>query len=197
MASGITFFLKHHVHLGMRKSYKNESVAKNTNFLFGNESADADSIVSALCYAYYHFLEDRKNTGSCNKLFVPVVVAKRGEMKLRPHVEKLLHKAGLEMSDLMCLDDVTVSEQMTRNSHTIGVVLLDHNVMNPTVTRLFPELRRTSINEIIDHHCDAGHHKECSGAARSIAFNAEKWPPPARWCLRSSVHSGQTKQTSL
>ena len=56
----------------------------------GNEAADADSIVSSLCYAYHNYqLNTRSPTmdRTTEDSFIPIVSIKRNELHLRRDVD--------------------------------------------------------------------------------------------------------------
>lgn len=84
------------------------------------------------------------------------VAVPRADLPLRPEVRWLLQTAGVDEHALLCSDEADVS-----TLHTDSVVLVDHNVLQPSLRAL-----ESLVSEIVDHHDDAGKH---GGAARDIA----------------------------
>lgn len=137
-----------------------------TDIYIGNEAADADSIVSSICYAYFKYLEaDAVPTFP----IVPVVSIPRNELHLRRDVEVLLNKVNVSLEELICIDEL---EKFTRGKELqIEVTLLDHNKMAGKLTNsgLLPVGK---VREILDHHEDSGDHPECGGIHRNIAYSS-------------------------
>ena len=83
-----------------------------THFVVGNEAADLDSIACAIAFAFF----ERDQT------WVPVVQARRDDLRLRRENLAVLERCGIEASSLCCLDELPT---MSRDKH---VVLVDHNL---------------------------------------------------------------------
>ena len=127
--------------------------------VLGNAAADADSIVSALCLAYL------RSSKESVEGFVPVVSVSRSELALRRETELLLKEVNLELSDLICLDEIA-------SSSVASIILVDHNTMSAKAASQLPA--SASVVEIYDHHVDAQKHLHISPSKRQIAFDAEK-----------------------
>ncbi|TID29987.1 hypothetical protein CANINC_001499 [Pichia inconspicua] len=100
----------------------------------GNSGGDLDSVVSCVAYAWLQSL----NGGSD---VTPIVSFPRDELVLRKDVELVLHKAGINTSDLIFIDDLNLEKKYQ-------IHLVDHNVIDG------PE--KGEVVSIIDHHDDAG-----------------------------------------
>lgn len=102
-------------------------------FVIGNESADCDSVVSAIAYAYL--------SGDSH---IPVVNNSRKVLELRGEVLLALSKAGLGPQDLVYLDDILEYQPLR-------LVLVDHNEPSAKWTRL---ALKYEVQSILDHHED-------------------------------------------
>ena len=134
----------------------------------GNEAADADSIVSSLCYGFLkHAIQEESATS-----FVPVVSIPRSILKLRPETEILLQMADLELDDLICVEDVDVGS-LSKKQQIDGLILTDHNVLSNKISSLFAceSQHAPLVTEIVDHHIDSGAHAHVQGTSRNIAFD--------------------------
>ena len=141
--------------------------------IIGNEAADADSIISAITYAYLR--QWQINMGTCTSLhapIVPVVAVNRDQMYLRRDVALLLQEADIDLQDLFSMDEYV--------STPSDVILMDHNmVSNDLSMRLGMKStegheQTAIIKEILDHHKDEGKYLDSTHAGnREIAFNME------------------------
>jgi len=114
------------------------------HWVIGNPAGDADSIVSALGWAFL-------------KKLSPVMCISKADLETqRPETLQLLTWAAVDLSNLVYLDDweaqVSVNDKLT---------LMDHN-------RYVYRPQTPHIVEIVDHHRDDGHHMDAS--LRHIAF---------------------------
>jgi len=147
--------------------------------VIGNEAADADSIVSAVCLAYFlqHTAAAAASDGSTQ--YVPVLSLPRGEMKLRPETLLLLRLAGAaeEASDphFVFLDEADLpalaqklkqkQERPPPPQRLLQVVLTDHNRLCASLHSLEP-----CVEAIVDHHEDQGRYPWVQGPQRDVAF---------------------------
>jgi len=144
--------------------------ARKITLCIGNEASDADSIVSSLCLAY---LKQQQHVGE-DKTFVPVVAVPRSILKLRRETQLLLRSVGLELEDLICLDELDL-QKMSDDLTLQAFVLTDHNLLGKCVTSKLKggEAQAASLVEsIVDHHKDQGAYSACAGTARIIAFDS-------------------------
>jgi len=124
----------------------------------GNEASDADSIVSALLYAYWK-REEALATGAVS---IPLVACAREDVCLRRETVLLLELCGVNARDLVFQSDAGASALLQR---TRQLVLVDHNSATGPLVALGER-----VVEIVDHHQDLGSHDQVTGVARSIAF---------------------------
>lgn len=143
----------------------------------GNEAADADSIVSALCYSHIKNTNLQvENQWNLHTVFVPVVNIWRKAIHLRRDVEVLLSYSNLSLRDLICVDDLQdlkLNELSTKGK--LGLILLDHNELSLYwQSRIQKEIPTSSyIDGIVDHHQDQGLYSHLrSGFDRNIAFDS-------------------------
>ena len=156
---GVKAFLEDHVANFVHNDRNSITTASRANFFIGNESADADSIISSLCYAYYKYAIDRKETEKSASAFIPIVCIERRGLHLRNYVTILLGKVGIELKSLVCLDDLSNSKSTNNDKteeDTLQVSLLDHNTLNEPALALFSRQgsQEYHVKEIIDHHED-------------------------------------------
>ena len=149
-------------------------------FVIGNEAGDADSIISSLTYAFLkNFLslddEVQPKIAKLRMPVFPIISVRRDEAHLRRDVELLLAEVGLQLSDLICLDECHISRLASDNK--LDLILVDHNKLAGSVSAQFGERehRDDMIKEILDHHEDGRFH--LSASVREIAFDSEKMKP--------------------
>jgi exopolyphosphatase len=143
---------------------------KHVTICIGNEAADADSIISTLCYAYYKHIQQNKdvdidrdkNTDNVTNYF-PIVCVRRDEIHLRRDVEILLQEIGVELSDLISYDEFPFDTTYLNKNYNI--ILIDHNALSTKVmnNNVAGEDIGDKIVEIIDHHIDLDKYPTCEG----------------------------------
>ncbi|TDZ15625.1 putative exopolyphosphatase [Colletotrichum orbiculare MAFF 240422] len=106
----------------------------------GNESADLDSLCSAVVYAYL-----RTHTPP-HTLHIPVSNLPRDDLKLRPEMTAALGNANLTPSDLLTLDDLP-SELP---AHDTRWLLVDHNALTGDLGKKYS----SRVVGCVDHHAD-------------------------------------------
>lgn len=100
----------------------------------GNSGGDLDSVVSCVAYAWLQ----RLNRGIS---VTPIISFPKDELVLRKDVELVLNEAGIDVSDLIFVDDLNTEREYS-------IHLVDHNVVDG------PE--KGEVVSIIDHHEDSG-----------------------------------------
>ncbi|KAG0668635.1 Exopolyphosphatase [Maudiozyma exigua] len=116
----------------------------------GNESADLDSVASAISYAYFKFIENSKDP----QPFIPIINIPREDLKLRRDIVHVLKDIDINEDLLFFIDDMKKWKQENRN---IEAVLVDHNeVVNEAKKYV------TKVIGVIDHHKDMGLYKDAS-----------------------------------
>ena len=140
----------------------------------GNEAADADSIVSSICYAYLKQDQLSSTSDFDNLLHISVTPIERNELVLRQDVNILLQKVGLSFDDLTCINEVPFSNLLSNDK--LKLTLLDHNSLSSRTSQyITSKVGRPisyEINGILDHHVDLENHPECTGASRVIEFDS-------------------------
>ena len=136
----------------------NDFPSTELKFCIGNESADADSIISSLCLAYY------KSELSSPLNVVPICGIPSEDAILRRDIELLLQKVDLSMRDLIYLNDCRFEK--IKECGCLKVTLVDHNLLSRTLSVL-----DDYVDEIVDHHQDSGSYANVVGMNREIAFD--------------------------
>lgn len=148
----------------------------------GNEAADADSIISSLCYAYWRTqkrvsLPESIRSTDCgsaiNHIYLPIVNIDRTELHLRRDVDLLLQYYDISLQDLNCLSDIVQwnFSKLVENEK-LGIILLDHNILSMRWQKLLNHIDMTKypcVDEILDHHIDMKEYLVCK--SRNVAFN--------------------------
>ncbi|KAM0723987.1 hypothetical protein Q7P37_000978 [Cladosporium fusiforme] len=117
-----------------------------TSFVVGNESADLDSITSAILYGYIQ--SSTPQALRSNTLTIPLTNIPSSDLSLRPELTTLLKHANLTPSDLITLDDLPANATFPSATFT----LVDHNALTGPLASKFPS--PSIITACIDHHED-------------------------------------------
>ena len=161
------------------------ALATRIHVFLGNEAADPDSIVSSLCSAYLSHCERGTGAGYGDTTTegtvacVPMCCIPRSDLALRRDTKLLFDMAGLDINDLICLDDneeygYDALHELQRRG-LLSITLTDHNALASSVWSADATATLGScVVEIIDHHTDKGEHAHVVGARRDIAFDAER-----------------------
>ncbi|KAF4973915.1 hypothetical protein FZEAL_9141 [Fusarium zealandicum] len=107
-------------------------------FVVGNESADLDSLCSALVYAYI------RTHSPPHTLHIPLSNLPRDDLALRTEMTAVLKHAGLTLKDLL-----TLSELPDLKPEDTRWLLVDHNSLTGPL-RKFSE----QVFGCVDHHAD-------------------------------------------
>ncbi|KAK3900531.1 hypothetical protein C8A05DRAFT_17174 [Staphylotrichum tortipilum] len=113
-------------------------------FVVGNESADLDSICSALLLAYF-----RTHTPP-HTLHVPLANLPRADLALRPELTAVIAPAGVKPDDLITLTDLPQDGSL--DPHATRWLLVDHNALTGELAAKFSD----QVIGCIDHHDDEG-----------------------------------------
>jgi exopolyphosphatase len=128
----------------LQQALKDKSTA---SFVIGNESADLDSITSALVYGYLQSSKAQSRREIA--ITIPVTNIPASDLPLRPELTALLHHAGIKPSDLITLDDLgKLPLPLSKTSWT----LVDHNVLTGAIGEHYSD----ATNAVLDHHDDEG-----------------------------------------
>ncbi|KAG5984376.1 hypothetical protein E4U55_005051 [Claviceps digitariae] len=113
---------------------------KPLTFVVGNESADLDSLCSAIVYAFI-----RTNTAP-HTLHIPLSNLPRADLALRTEMTAVLQHAALTTDHLLTLSELPdLQPQDTR------WVLVDHNSLTGPLKKFAPQ-----VTGCVDHHVDEG-----------------------------------------
>ncbi|CCE82826.1 Piso0_002576 [Millerozyma farinosa CBS 7064] len=123
---------------------KNLREFSSLNVVTGNQSADLDSVISSLSYAYFNYVKNKS-------FLIPLINVSRDRFKLRRDIETLLEIYSINASHLYFADDL---KYMIREDQKINLVLVDHcNIQGDVLKHLFGE-NKVDVKAIIDHHED-------------------------------------------
>lgn len=126
----------------LQQAGRNEAI---TSFVVGNESADLDSITSAIVYSYIK--SSHPDARRTNTVTIPCTNIAARDLALRPELTTLLSHANLTPSDLITLDDLP-SLPPSKTSWT----LVDHNALTGQLATTYSS--PSNIAACIDHHDD-------------------------------------------
>lgn len=169
---------------------KQRKASPTRHLVIGNAAGDADSILSALCWAYVvSVAKKKKDTTTKNSHkdnddqdATPIVsIPRRDLLTQRPETLFLLKLANIVPDDCCIhVDDVMISNNDDDNDNDdkkdsvlqgATVTLVDHNRLASTI---FDHLNWT-VTGILDHHYDEGLYMDTTtsattGGIREIAF---------------------------
>ncbi|KAK0641320.1 hypothetical protein B0T16DRAFT_336250 [Cercophora newfieldiana] len=117
-------------------------------FVIGNESADLDSLCSAVLLAYF-----RSQTPP-HTLHIPLSNLPRADLALRPELGAILRPAGLQPDDLLTLSDLPRDGLRPENTRWF---LVDHNAPTGDLASQFTSASSSPSDLLIgciDHHDD-------------------------------------------
>lgn len=151
--------------------------------VIGNEAADADSIISAVTYAFLRQWQasttKQPAVASLCLPIVPVVSIDRKQMYLRRDVELLLKEVEIELCDLITMDEYC--DTAAAGVHLPSdLVLVDHNVASKSLSSILglsieQQEENRLVKEILDHHKDEQRYLGSTGGIghREIAFDVD------------------------
>ncbi|KAF2436775.1 DHH phosphoesterase [Tothia fuscella] len=118
--------------------------------VMGNESADLDSLTSALLFAYVRTYTPRPN--SFSPFYVPVLNIPASDIAIRPEFLALLPYANIDSESLITLNDLPNLDDLEaklppQNTRWITV---DHNALQGKLGKLYA----SRVVGTIDHHED-------------------------------------------
>ncbi|KAF3021990.1 Exopolyphosphatase [Neopestalotiopsis sp. 37M] len=119
------------------------SKKQKLTFVVGNESADLDSLCSALLLAYL------RTYTPPHTLHIPLCHLARDDLSLRPEFTEVLRRASASPDDVITLDDLLPSAAAAASS--ADWLLVDHNSLTGKL-----EGYADRVIGCIDHHADEG-----------------------------------------
>lgn len=121
------------------------------NVVMGNSSADLDSMVCAILYAY-------SATLATSELHVPLFNLEREDIELRRDAVTLFQEQKIDYNLVPCVGDICLDS--LHSSNQLSLTLVDHNALAPSQNGL-----EEAVVTIIDHHKDEN---TCPQAKRTI-----------------------------
>jgi len=110
--------------------------------VIGNQAADLDSIVSAICLSFY--LNNNGKNGSSE--FIPVINSSRQILKSKRECMYLIDYFSINFNDLVFINDLAENEKVVDD-----VTLVDHNELDEQEKLNGYE---NLCTRVIDHHLD-------------------------------------------
>ncbi|KAK3819196.1 MAG: hypothetical protein J3R72DRAFT_391434 [Linnemannia gamsii] len=123
----------------------------------GNESADLDSVVSALTTSF--FLS--RSNAYPGSIVLPFINIPRIDLALRSDIEFLLETNHISNTLLFFRDDLPILERLAANNQ-LSLFLVDHNEVMGTMS----SLNHVKVVGVIDHHADEGLYKDTANPRR-------------------------------
>ncbi|PQE17280.1 exopolyphosphatase protein [Rutstroemia sp. NJR-2017a BVV2] len=117
-------------------------------FVIGNESADLDSICSAVTLAYLRTFSPSSSSSS-RTTYIPLSNLPRADLSLRTELQPVLSRANLRASDLITLSDFSPKALKVENTRW---VLVDHNSLRGELGTVFGK----RVVGCVDHHDEEG-----------------------------------------
>lgn len=130
-------------HSKMRAIERGERPLETVHIVIGNQSADMDSIMSAIAYSY---------SNGYRGLYVPVINIPKEELPLRGDVEYVLKTIQIDPGTFLYQEDLPFLLKLA-NDGCLRVTLVDHNRLSPD-----QDFFKDYVEQIIDHHQDE---KDC------------------------------------
>ncbi|KAJ1655467.1 Exopolyphosphatase, partial [Dispira simplex] len=128
----------------------------NLVLVMGNESADLDSMVSAITYAYWRYISSlNTNTQQGDTVVVPLIDIPEQDFRIRPETERVLQQtSGLDPNHLVFNDNPHIQQlfnalKSSENCDNVHVFLVDHPSPNSDNKFL-----SKCVRGILDHHED-------------------------------------------
>ncbi|CAI4053676.1 hypothetical protein SUVZ_15G3580 [Saccharomyces uvarum] len=140
----------------------------------GNESADLDSIASAITYSYCQYIYNQ----SCNSeekcgLTIPIIDIPREDLSLRRDVMYVLEKLCIKEEELFFIEDLVSLKEQAPHGTKLNSYLVDNNDAPKNLKNYID-----NVVGIIDHHVDLQKHLDAeprvvkvSGSCSSLVFN--------------------------
>ncbi|KAF9960662.1 Exopolyphosphatase [Mortierella alpina] len=129
----------------------------------GNESADLDSIVSAVTASYFLSRLQQSVLGQSNAIVIPFVNIDRQDLALRSDVIYLLASSNINTDHVFFRDELPQLEAiLQRRPDQLSLFLVDHNQLAVGMS----SLSAAKVVGVIDHHVDEGLYKDTAKIRR-------------------------------
>ncbi|KAF2153454.1 DHH phosphoesterase [Myriangium duriaei CBS 260.36] len=121
-------------------------------FVVGNESADLDSICSAIVYSYIATISPQARKPPT--FHIPLLNLPKADIALRTELLTLLPKANITKDHLITLDDLGDVDSLEKRFPPAETrwILVDHNALQGKLGQLYDK----HVVGTIDHHEDEG-----------------------------------------
>ncbi|KAF9112333.1 Exopolyphosphatase [Mortierella sp. AM989] len=129
----------------------------NVVLVTGNESADLDSIASAITTAFFLSRLDTYKSS----IVVPYVNIPRIDLALRSDVEFVLETNDINRDDIFYRDQLPIFEKLATKNQ-LSLFLVDHNKLALSMS----SLKTAKVVGIIDHHADENLYKDSAKPRR-------------------------------
>lgn len=130
----------------------------------GNQSADFDSVASAVTYAYCSYCKDPKHP------VIPIISVARDDLHLRMDIVRALNRMSITEDLLFFVEDLKVFKE---KYGLVDAILVDHNEVEHTLKSYVD-----NVSGIIDHHEDQKLYPSAelrivktTGSCSSLVFN--------------------------
>lgn len=110
----------------------------------GNQSADLDSVVSAIGYSYLNYKYD-------STVSIPLINIPQDDFKLRRDIKMVLEGHFIDEECLNFLEDFN---EMIKNNPDVELVLVDHCNLQGKALIDYQKSGKLKVKSIIDHHED-------------------------------------------
>ncbi|EGW33073.1 uncharacterized protein SPAPADRAFT_60386 [Spathaspora passalidarum NRRL Y-27907] len=128
---------------GLKQKVDSKSLSAPYRLVTGNQSADMDSVVSALSFAYFTKLQTEQDV-------IPLINIPRKDFRLRRDIELLLKSHSITEDVLYFVEDF---HQLVSESK-VHLTLVDHNnIQGEEIQKAYAD-KLVEVVSIIDHHAD-------------------------------------------
>ncbi|RCK66665.1 Exopolyphosphatase [Candida viswanathii] len=133
--------------VNLKQKVDTKALKKPYTFVTGNQSADMDSVVSALTFAYF------TNLHSSEEYVIPLINIPKDDLRLRRDIVKLLSYHSITEDLLYFVEDF---ERFAQESDKVFVNLVDHNNIQGDELHQAYKDGKADVVGIVDHHADEG-----------------------------------------
>ncbi|CAI4039574.1 hypothetical protein SMKI_08G2430 [Saccharomyces mikatae IFO 1815] len=160
------------------KSLPISKIATNSvlTICVGNESADMDSIASAITFSYCQYIYNEISNSEekeKNGLNIPIIDIPREDLNLRRDVIYVLEKLKITEEELFFIEDLKSLKEHVPYGTKVNSYLVDNNDTPKNLKNYID-----NVIGIIDHHFDVKKHIDAeprivkvSGSCSSLVFN--------------------------
>ncbi|KAK6454559.1 uncharacterized protein RJT20DRAFT_419 [Scheffersomyces xylosifermentans] len=129
----------------LKKHIDSASLKSPYRFVTGNQSADMDSVISAISYSYFVNVKDSAN------YVIPLINIPKEDLRLRRDIESLLKAHSITEDLLYFVEDF---KRLNADAETVELILVDHCNIQGDILTQFLHAKKLKVVGIIDHHAD-------------------------------------------